>query len=57
MTAAGSVRSIPSDLGKDREHVLVALPAPCPKCNPSDGLTPPRLPKGYGEDDDQGTRH
>jgi len=30
---------------------------PCPICNPSDGLTPPRMPRGFVEDEDVGTRH
>jgi hypothetical protein len=30
---------------------------PCPDCNISDGLTPPRLPAGFVDDDDPATRH
>jgi hypothetical protein len=28
--------------------------APCPACNPSDGLTPPRMPPGFVDDKDAG---
>jgi hypothetical protein len=33
-----------------------AAGAPCPACNPSDGLTPPRMPEGFIDDEDI-TRH
>jgi hypothetical protein len=30
---------------------------PCTICNPSDGLTPPRMPAGFVDDKNGGTRH
>jgi hypothetical protein len=30
---------------------------PCPGCNPSDEITPPRLPTGFVDDEDGGTSH
>jgi hypothetical protein len=30
---------------------------PCPACNPSDEITPPRLPTGFVDDEDMGSRH